>query len=112
MGYPATAAHSAGRVPTEEGYRHLRRADGQPGRPARVDSADHLPSVLSNPADVEQWMTLARLGAGAPVAGRVGRHCALSRTGALQARRVDLYAGTAGADDPRDDRWGGQSAEF
>ena len=98
MGYLRQPHTSAGRVPTEEGYRYfvthvVYQADLP--EPAR-DTISH--QFYQARQDVEQWMPLAASILAHHSQGGLHRHCAACRTFALQARRTDLHPGTPGVD--------------
>jgi hypothetical protein len=92
MGYLRQPHTSAGRVPTEEGYRYFVSAMmNQAALPEAVENNISLQFREVRP-DVEQWMHLAA-SVRQPVAGRLDGHHTTGRQTRLSARRVDLHTG-------------------
>ena len=98
MGYLRQPHTSAGRVPTEEGYRYFVSAMmNQAALPEAVENNISLQFREVRP-DVEQWMHLAASVLAQPVAGRLdGHHTAGGQT-PLSACGVDLHTGPPDSD--------------
>jgi heat-inducible transcriptional repressor len=90
MGYLRQPHTSAGRVPTEEGYRYFVSQMMQDAELPETVQHTISHQFYQSRADMDQWMTLAASILATSIAGRFGRHRAACR--AIAFKHVELIS--------------------